>query len=231
VPQPTITSTGVSKPTSASQPDVFTNVHDSKDKSAVIPKSEHDVPAQHETKDANHKHIPQPVITSIGESTKDRTQPSKADARTQPISDAPGVDAKDEKYKAEADGVPSRSYIKKSPAGKDLAGTGLPLSASTVPTSGEGAVPPATPAKSAIPGATIAGPEGIKSTVPAPGTPASKIISESRDSALASPTSTAPSTPAKKTSKESDLVRKRKSSFFAKVSGCDEWLDQSPALK
>jgi hypothetical protein len=222
VPQPSITPTagGVStKPSPATHPDVFSsNTNAQKEgqrQEAALPRSEHDVPAQHETKDANHKHIPQPVITSIGQSTKDRTQPGKVDNRTQPISDAPGVSAKAEKDKAEADGEPSRSYIKKSPAEKDLATSGLPLSESTVPTSGEGAVPPATPAKTGAPVATVAG-----ASAAAPATPASKVAAaESREGAVATPTSTAPSTPAKP-GKDSDAMRKRKSGFFAKVSRC-----------
>ncbi len=187
-----------------------------------VPKSAHDLPAQHETKEANHKHIPQPIITSIGENTKDRTKPSAADDKTQAISDNPGISAKTEKDNAEGgiDGLPSRSYIKKSPAGKDLAtaGGGLPLSASTVPTSGAEAVPPATPAKTAtaVPGATVAGPNGVK-PAELPGTAVNKVVADNRKSVIGSPSSSAQSTPQKLREQDNDAMRKRKSSFFSKV--------------
>ncbi len=187
-----------------------------------------DLPAQHETASSNHTSVPQPVITTLSQSSKDRTQPSLADHASKPISSDPAVDPKMAKDQAKAEIAqttssgyplpstfpvptaaptgpePSRSYIK-----KDAPVSGLPLSQTTVPTSGKDAIPPATPSKTVAPPIVAA----------APSTPSNK-----RNSVFASTPSTAASTPikggahSKESSAQSENMRKRKSSFFAKVS-------------
>lgn len=207
-----------SSPSAPKQPDVFSsNQHDKPATLAGEKRAEYktDLPAQHETKNTNHKSVPMPVITSIGDNTKDRTQPSLADNASKEVSSNPAVDTHQAKAEAHAglnnniDGVPSRSYAKKSPVGDNAHGTALPLATTQKPvnelpsaTAPVAAAPvaaaPATPVKPAV----VAVPAG------APQTPASKLAVTSE--AQASPASVGSST-------GGNMEKKKKGSFISKV--------------
>lgn len=145
-----------SSPTSPKQPDVFSsNKEDKPAVPAADKKAEYktDLPAQHETKSTNHKSVPMPVITSIGDSTKDRTQPSLADNAAKEVSSNPAASTHQAKAEAHAginndvEGVPSRSYAKQPT--NNTAITGLPLSTTQKPVSAlpDTSATPATPVK------------------------------------------------------------------------------------
>lgn len=150
-----------SSPTSPKQPDVFSsNKQDKPAISAGDKKAEYktDLPAQHETKNTNHKSVPMPVITSIGDNTKDRTQPSLADNAAKEVSSNPAASTHEAKAEASAgmsndvEGVPSRSYAKQ-PTDNNTAVTGLPLATTQKPVSELAPAPaaaPATPVKPVV---------------------------------------------------------------------------------
>lgn len=173
---------------------------------------EHDIPAQHATKEANHQTVPQPVIKALSGNTKDRTKPSSEDAAARPISSNPGADAKKVRDEVPVQGANGQVYETNATNAKTqkddvapAASTGLPLKATQVPTTGEAAIPPATPAKTTIPSNTATGDE------PAPATP-------NKDHAT---TATPGSTPGKshlhESSAATDDSRKRKTSIFGKI--------------
>lgn len=185
----------------------------------------HDLPAQHETKATNHQTVPQPVIKNLGTPTKDRAHASSTDAGSQPISSDPGVDSRQAKDRANQElnshMNPNAGAGNSAPVAVPVAA--IPLSQSKVPTTGESAIPPATPAKTGIVSSGLPAP-GVTPIVYAnPGTP---ISADNRQSQIlpATPSSIA-STPQRSHLKESsaasgsdDAMRKRKSSFFGKVS-------------
>ena len=190
-----------SSPSAPKQPDVFSS---NKEEKPVVPAGEKkaeyktDLPAQAETKNTNHKSVPMPVITSVGDATKDRTQPSHADNANQQVSSNPAVGTHEVKAQAHADmkqdveGVPSRSYAKQPVPNATV--TGLPLSTTQKPLD-QVAAAPATPVKPAV-AAPAAGPD----------TPASRVA--------ASPAVQAsPAAPASAT----DSGKKKKSGFLNKV--------------
>ncbi|KAJ9096318.1 hypothetical protein QFC21_005138 [Naganishia friedmannii] len=207
-----------SSPSASKQPDVFSsNQHDKPAIPAGEKRAEYktDLPAQHETKNTNHKSVPMPVITSIGHNTKDRTQPSLADNAAKEISSDPAVDTHQAKAEAHAglnndvDGVPSRSYARKSPVDENAAVTGLPLATTQKPVSDlpvapvpVAAVPvaaaPATPVKPAV----------VAVPASAPQTPASKLAATSE--AHASPASIG-------SSNGGNMDKKKKGSFISKM--------------
>lgn len=230
----------------------------------------HDLPAQNETAKANHQKVPQPKITDLSDSTKDRTEPSAADSSGQKTGSDPRENPKaaaaaHDKEKRGGAGAapvepsPSRSYAKKSPdTNKPLAD--LPLAQTQKPLANDTA--PVTPSKSATAGtssaatattepaaeaATKTGTAGAvpatagaavtspapdapadPETVPAaegPVAPSTPQAAEKRQSTVpassgATPATTPGSTPAK--ASKDEALKKRKSGFFSKVSGC-EW--------
>lgn len=192
-----------SSPSAPKQPDVFSS---NKEEKPVVPAGEKhaeyktDLPAQAETKKTNHKSVPMPVITSIGNNTKDRTAPSHADNADQEVSSDPAVGTHEVKAQAHADmkndveGVPSRSYAKQPVP--NVAPTGLPLATTQKPLDELAAAPaaPATPVKPVVV-APAAGPE----------TPASRVAASQVQASPASATAT-------------DSGKKRKSGFLSKVS-------------
>ncbi|KAJ9104234.1 hypothetical protein QFC19_004051 [Naganishia cerealis] len=200
-----------SSPSAPKQPDVFSsNKHDKPAIPAGDKKAEYktDLPAQHETKSTNHKSVPMPLITSIGDNTKDRTQPSLADNADKEVSSNPAEDPHKAKAEAHAglmnnnneiDGVPSRSYVK-----KPEAVAGLPLETTQKPVSELPAVPaaasPGTPVKPVC-------------TAAAPQTPVSKLAASEVQASPASTTGTATSTPG---AKDVD-GKKKKGSFISKM--------------
>jgi hypothetical protein len=207
--------------------DVFSSNDDhAKEKDSKI----NDIPAQHETKESNHKKVPQPMITNIGEPTKDRTQPSKTEDVGKQIGSRPDEDPKkaaleDERRRAgeNIDGMPSRSYAKKpvtegAPAGLPLGTTQKPIAMDTAPV---------TPTKNIVPVVGTAPSTPVQArtgdvAVPvaaSPQTPASRVANRESQIQPGTPSTTASSTPGRHTKEESsDSVRKRKSSFFAKAS-------------
>lgn len=198
-----------SRPAEAKEVDVFSSNNGHPNKVA------HDIPAQHETKDANHKKVPQPTITTLGGSTKDRTKPSPTDEAGKEMSSRPDASAKqtalqDEKERR-GEAEPSRSYAKKPEVATTTATPPtLPLATTQAPIAKD--VAPSTPAKNniVVPVGAVAG---------TPQTPASRVAN--RESlAPNTPSSTTSSTPGRHTKEESsDTMRKRKSSFFAKIKG------------
>ncbi|WWD18168.1 hypothetical protein CI109_102617 [Kwoniella shandongensis] len=171
---------------------------------------EHDIPAQHETKD-NHTTVPQPVFTTISprDPKKDRTLASTDNsdtAGTKPISDQPGVDLHAAKANAEANPganttLPAAGEKKISPDApannniKPVTPTGP-----TAPASATDA-PPATPAKTAPPVPASNGVASAATPVSAASTPASTPVK---------------STHTRDTTTTSD-VKKKKSNIFGKI--------------
>ena len=218
-----------SRPTESKQVDVFSsNTPDSKDKD---PKG-NDILGQDETRENNHKKVPQPMITNIGQPTKDRTRPNATDDAGTQMSSRPDADPKqaalnEERNKRNGDieGVPSRSYAKTADTNKPLAG--LPLGATQQPLAKD--VGPATPIKTTGPIATTAAPATPITPLPVkagdpvvavatPATPASRVADREGRTQPGTPSSTTSSTPGGHRKEESsDTMRKRKSSFFAKV--------------
>ncbi|KAJ9119550.1 hypothetical protein QFC22_003259 [Naganishia vaughanmartiniae] len=205
-----------SSPSAPKQPDVFSsNQHDKPAIPAGEKRAEYktDLPAQHETKNTNHKSVPMPVITSIGDNTKDRTQPSLADNAAKEVSSDPAVDPHQAKAEAHAglnndiDGVPSRSYAKKSPVDENAAVTGLPLATTQKPINELPAVPVAAAPVAAAP-ATPVKPAVAAVPVSAPQTPASRLAATSE--VQASPASIGSST-------GGTGDKKKKGSFISKM--------------
>jgi hypothetical protein len=207
-----------SSPTSPKQPDVFSsNKQDKPAVSAGEKKAEYktDLPAQHETKGTNHKSVPMPVITSIGENTKDRTQPSLADNAAKEVSSDPAASTHQAKAEAHAgisndvDGVPSRSYAKQPT--NNTAVTGLPLATTQKPVSELPAAPvtgPATPVKPVV-----------VEPASAAQTPVSRLAAAD---AQASPA-------AGSTASASSSTTKRKSGFLSKVRVFHWFCDSIPS--
>nr|XP_019001922.1 uncharacterized protein I203_05633 [Kwoniella mangroviensis CBS 8507]OCF65383.1 hypothetical protein I203_05633 [Kwoniella mangroviensis CBS 8507] len=178
-------------------------------------KTEHDIPAQHETIE-NHQEVPQPVITTVSDldPSKDRTKASTSledTAGTKPISSNPGVSAKAEKEIAERD--PARTAVASDhPLSEPKVAPDAPTNNVTpqkdqsknvdkITPTPEPAAPaaPSTPAKAA------------------PATPAKDVSTPAPASATSTPASTpAKSTHTREKTTDSD-VRKRKSSFFTKI--------------
>jgi hypothetical protein len=188
-----------SSPTAPKQPDVFSS---NKEDKRAVPAGEKnaeyktDLPAQAETKNTNHKSVPMPVITSIGNNTKDRTAPSHADNANQEVSSDPAVGTHEVKAQAHAgmkndiEGVPSRSYAKQPVP--NAAVTGLPLATTQKPLD-ELAAAPATPVKPVV-----------VAPASAAGTPASRLATSEVQASPASASAT-------------DSGKKRKSGFLNKV--------------
>lgn len=222
-----------SRPTESKQVDVFSsNTPDSKDKD---PKG-NDILGQEETRENNHKKVPQPMITNIGQPTKDRTKPSPTEEAGTQMSSRPDADPKQaalneerNKRNGAIEGVPSRSYAKPADTNKPLAG--LPLGATQQPLAQD--VAPATPTKASSTGPIATAPAPATPVTPlpskagepvvavaTPATPASRVADRESRTLPGTPSSTTSSTPGSGHRKEesSDSMRKRKSSFFAKVS-------------
>lgn len=207
-----------SSPSASKQPDVFSsNQHDKPAIPAGEKRAEYktDLPAQHETKNTNHKSVPMPVITSIGDNTKDRTQPSLADNAAKEISSNPAADTHQAKADASAgmnndiDGVPSRSYAKKSPVGDNAAVTGLPLATTQKPVSELPVAPTSVAATPVVAAPATPVKPGVAAVpVPAPQTPASRLAATS--DTQASPASIGSST-------GGNMEKKKKGSFISKV--------------
>ena len=164
-----------------------------------------DIPAQNET-GANHQTIPAPQITpvTVADPAKDRTLNGATTGTntdttgTKPISNDPVVSASEAKKEAE----------------QTPAATGSTPAAAQGKTTDATATPPAAEAKTDAPSAAavtgVAAPSGAaaSTTTPAPVTPAKKTATGASTPGGASTAST----PAK------DGERKRKTSFFKKVS-------------
>jgi hypothetical protein len=220
-----------SRPAESNEVDVFSsNTPGSKDKD---PKG-NDILGQEETREKNHKKVPQPMITNIGPPTKDRTKPNPTEEAGTKMSSRPDADPKQaalneerNKRNGAVEGVPSRSYAKPADANQPVAG--LPLGVTQKSLASD--VAPATPVKTNGPivvadaPATPITPLPVKAgdtvvAVATPATPASRVADRESRTLPATPSSTTSSTPGSGHRKEesSDTMRKRKSSFFAKVS-------------
>jgi hypothetical protein len=195
-----------------------------------------DIPAQNETSD-NHKHIPMPVITAIGEKdpAKDRSLESTNHddtAATKPIDANPGVSAKDAKHEAQN----SRGGTGSTPAA---------MTGKVIPTPTPAHTSTATPVKPAtapaqVP-AVVNAPATVVPTTTSVPTPANVTPVVPAAPVTASPA--APSTPSKSTAVPAQVytpasmssptaspqaahgkdassasVKKRKSGFLHKVS-------------
>jgi hypothetical protein len=231
-----------SRPAEAKSVDVFS----SNDTKAKKEPGANDIPSQEETRESNHKKVPQPMITNIGEVSKDRTRPTGEEAGV-PISSRPDADVKGAALKEEQnkrafphiEGVPSRSYAKQGDTNKPLAG--LPLGTTQQPLATD--VAPATPTKVSAPvpvnntmGAAPATPVRAGDNVPVaagtPATPASRVLDRETKTQPTTPSSMTSSTAGGHRKEESsDSMRKRKSSFFTKVSSHRGWVWLSEAQR
>ncbi|ODN84022.1 hypothetical protein, variant [Cryptococcus amylolentus CBS 6039] len=230
---------------------------------AFQPRKQHSIPAQPETIPDNHQSIPAPVFTTISPKDPHKDRSLKASegnklqdtAGQKQVGDDPAVDAHEAKREAEAhpggassygqtgqadvvgEGKPEVQAAKKSAAPDTPAnnlGVGREGDASksapqsegagnaTVSKAGEGAVAPGSDTEASGKKGVTEAATGAPATSTAPSTPAKKTNGASTPATpaaagAATGTSTAASTPAKAAKTEDGKVNKKKSSFFAKI--------------
>ncbi|ODO07609.1 hypothetical protein L198_01190 [Cryptococcus wingfieldii CBS 7118] len=230
---------------------------------AFQPRKQHSIPAQPETIPDNHQSIPAPVFTTVSpkDPHKDRSLNASEGNKLQDtagqkqVGDDPAVDAHEVKREAEAhpggassygqtgqadvvgEGKPEVQAAKKSAAPDTPAnnlGVGREGDASklapqsegagnaTVSKAGEGAVAPGSDTEASGKKGVTEAATGAPTTSTAPSTPAKKTNGASTPSTpaavgVATGTSTAASTPAKAAKTEDGQVNKKKSSFFSKI--------------